>query len=375
MAKITVWGDFKVNAVERLRISDSLRQLLGESDANVVNCEAPIRGVGSPVRKSGPNISQSAESLGWIEEHGFNVVSLANNHTMDYGPDGMEHTRKAFTKAAVIGAGTWEEAYAPAVITTKDGLRVGVLACTHCEFGTLTDEYRRQEKGTAWACSPEFDRAVQWSGGGKNLDFLIVFAHCGVEYMEQPLPEWRMRYRRWIELGADAVIASHPHVPQGWEMYQGKPICYSLGNFCFERLGKKPMPVNWYNSLVCVLDIGKDGLKGMEMRPIVYNPEGLIMDSHEDRFARYMDRINQTLMSEEAYLSYVNEYVERLLPFYMNQFSRGGLVSNPFSIGFMKGLAEGVLGRGMLKREHWLNNIQCESHRWALLRAMNLRKK
>jgi len=166
MAKITVWGDFKVNAVERLGLSDSLCQLLGESDVNVVNCEAPIRGVGSPVRKSGPNISQSAESPGWLEEHGFNVVSLANNHTMDYGPDGMEHTRKAFTKAAVIGAGTWEEAYAPAVITTKDGLRVGVLACTHCEFGTLTDEYRRQEKGTAWACSPEFDRAVQWSGGG-----------------------------------------------------------------------------------------------------------------------------------------------------------------------------------------------------------------
>ena len=78
MAKITVWGDFKVNAVERLRISDSLRQLLGESNANVVNCEAPIRGVGSPVRKSGPNISQSSESPGWLEEHGFNVVSLAN---------------------------------------------------------------------------------------------------------------------------------------------------------------------------------------------------------------------------------------------------------------------------------------------------------
>lgn len=48
-------------------------------------------------------------------------------------------------------------------------------------------------------------------------DYLIVFNHGGVEYMDVPLPEWRDVYRLWIEMGADAVIASHPHVPQGYE--------------------------------------------------------------------------------------------------------------------------------------------------------------
>ena len=201
-----------------------------------------------------------------------------------------------------------------------------------------------------------------------------MIAHCGIEYMEQPLPEWRERYKRWIDLGADAVIASHPHVPQGWEMYNGKPICYSLGNFCFDRLGKKEAPANWYNSLCCVLDIDSKKDISMTIRPITYNADTqYICNGSSDDFDAYLNRINAVLMDESAYLAYVNSFVSNLFPHYMNQFSRGGLVHNPFSIGFMKGVAEAVLGRGFLKKEHWQNNLQCESHRWAILRAMKLK--
>ena len=193
--------------------------------------------------------------------------------------------------------------------------------------------------------------------------------------MEQPLPEWQEQYRRWIELGADGVIASHPYVPQGWEMYQGKPICYSLGNFCFDRLNKKPAPTNWWNSLVCVLNIDKERGVKMEMRPIMFNAETrYVCDNASESYAAYLDHINGTLQDEEAYMEYVNGCVQKLLPFYRNQFSRGGLVCNPFSEGFLKGLAEGLLGRGFFKKEHLLNNVQCESHRWAILRAMKLKQ-
>lgn len=206
-------------------------------------------------------------------------------------------------------------------------------------------------------------------GGGKSCDVLLIIAHCGVEYMEQPLPEWRERYKRWIELGADGVITSHPHVPQGWEMYQGKPICYSLGNFCFQR--KKNIPVNWWNSLICVLDVDEKRRVKITMRPVTYDAEAqYICDSASEEYMGYLERINKTLQDEEAYMAYVNEEVKRLMPFYMNQFSRGGFIKNPFSIGVMKGLAEGFMGRGFFRKEHALNNMQCESHRWAILRGM-----
>ena len=372
MAQITIWGDFKTNDVSSISLSNEIVRLLHASEVNVMNFEAPIHIDGKPIRKSGPNIYQDVNAPKWIEEHGFDVVSLANNHVMDFGDKGMGTTKAAFKKAKVIGCGTRDEAYKLEVVKTTDGLRIGFLACTHCEFGTLTDNTRKNEQGTAWACSPDFDRAVQQ--GGEYCDFLIVIAHCGVEYMEQPLPEWREQYKRWIELGADAVIASHPHVPQGWEFYHNKPICYSLGNFCFDRLGKKDAPKNWYNSLCCILDLDKQKVIKMTIRPIIFDAKTrYISDNTSDEFSAYMNRINTILTNEQEYIAYVNEYVTHLLPHYMNMFSRGGLIHNFFSMGFIKGLAEGFLNKGFFMKEHWLNNLQCESHRWAILRALNLK--
>lgn len=372
MARITIWGDCKVNSVDRLFLSEDLTYLLNKSDANVINFEAPLQSNAKAIRKSGPNIWQDKDAPKWLEQYGFNVVSMANNHAMDYGKDGLESTKAAFKKAKVIGCGTWNEAYRLEVIETKDGLKIGFLACTHCEFGTLTDASSLDEYGTAWACAPEFERAIQRSGEGRKCDVLIVIAHCGVEYMEQPLPEWKNRYKRWIELGADAVIAGHPHVPQGWEMYMGKPICYSLGNFCFDMLGKKEAPKNWYNSLCCVLDVDKYKGISVTMRLITFDAfTRFISEGSSDEYKKYIERINIVLSNEKEYMAYVNRYVDYLLPHYMNQFSRGGLIRNPISIGFIKGFAEGLMGRGFFKKEHWINNIQCESHRWAILRAMN----
>lgn len=375
MAKITIWGDFKNDDVAHLKISNELKGILSLSDVNVVNFEAPICDVGKAIRKSGPNICQSKDAPQWLEGYGFNLVSMANNHAMDYDVEALDASKAAFKKAKVIGCGNLEDAYRLEIIETSDNLKIGFLACTHCEFGTLTDVTNKDDKGTAWACSPKFERAIQKARKGKKCDFLIVIAHCGVEYMEQPLPEWRELYKRWLELGADAVIASHPHVPQGWEMYQGKPICYSLGNFCFDRLGNKKVPFNWYNSLCCVLDV--DSQKGlcMTIRPITYDADKrYVSDCASDEFSAYLTRINAVLNDGREYYAYVNSFVSKLLPHYMNQFSRGGLVHNPFAIGFIKGLAEGVLGRGFFKKEHWQNNLQCESHRWAILRAMKLKE-
>ena len=67
----------------------------------------------------------------------------------------------------------------------------------------------------------------------KELDYLFILPHAGVEYTDAPVPELIARYRDFIDYGADGVIASHPHCPQGWETYKGKPIFYSLGNFLF----------------------------------------------------------------------------------------------------------------------------------------------
>lgn len=186
------------------------------------------------------------------------------------------------------------------------------------------------------------------------------------------MPEWREIFKHWIDMGADAVIASHPHVPQGWEYYKGKPICYSLGNFCFNQLNpKKEAPAHWYDSLCCTLDIEKPHECKMTIRPLWYDyKNGYICDNEREGFKQHLAHLNETLNNEKAYDEYVNKFCKNLYPSYMGQFSRSGWVANLFSKGFLKGIAEGVLGRGLFNKVHALNNLQCESHRWAILRGM-----
>lgn len=209
-------------------------------------------------------------------------------------------------------------------------------------------------------------------GGG--IDYLIVYNHGGVEYMDVPLPEWREVYRTWIEMGADAVIASHPHVPQGYEMYNGKPICYSLGNFCFDPLGEN-VSEHWFESICCVLDVDAPHHANVTIRPLVYDSaKGYIKDNTSEGFAKHWKHINELLEDEKAYLEEVKKDVVKLLPHYMEQFSRGGFITGLLQKGFVKGFVEGLLGRGFFNKKHAMNNIRCESHRWAIIRALEIIK-
>lgn len=363
MARISIFGDFKANTVEHLNLSGELQYLINNSDICMVNFEAPVHSKGKPIHKSGPNICQNTLSPEWLELHGINAISLANNHTMDFGKHGLEATRSSFHTATIMGAGSWDEAYRIHTFKTKDGFTIGIICCTQCEFGTLTEH--TAEVGCTWAFSPDFERCLM---GGVNCDFLIVMMHGGIEYMDHPLPEWRETYRKWIDIGADAVIASHPHVPQGWESYKGKPICYSLGNFCFQKRGKtRP---HWNESLCCILNVTEPHQVTFEMRPVIYNPDTLyISDDKSQKTAQHLLQLNDVLKNNDVYIQYVDKFCQKLKPHYMNLFSRSGMVTG-INMGLIKGVAEWIKSGGKFKKEHALNNIQCESHRWAILRSI-----
>lgn len=367
MGLIQFFGDFKVNSISKLIVSETLKAQLKKGDINIVNFEAPVSSDGKPIKKSGPNICQHIEAPKWLEKVGFNAISLANNHIMDFGEIGLAKTKEAFQSAKLMGAGSWDEAYRIHEFTTSDNLKIGIICCTHCEFGTLSNH---KTKGAAHALQPDIQRLIL---RGCEFDALLVFNHGGVEYMDVPLPEWREVYKLWIDLGADAVIASHPHVPQGYELYKGKPICYSLGNFCFDTL-KQDVPSHWYESLCCTLNVISAHNVKLDVRPIIYDAEnGYIKDNHDKAFAAHIEKMNTVLQDEDAYMKQVNNDVTKLLPHYKGLFSRGGFVTGLFQKEFVKGFAEGLMGKGFWNYRHALNNIRCESHRWAIMRALNLR--
>src|SRR5690606_11862013 len=212
------------------RFSSELQALFEQSTICCGNVEAPLQGVGKAIDKTGPLLTQKSAVPAWLNDLGFNLFVMANNHIYDYGEEGMLHSMQAFAGKDVIGVGDEEQAYG-LLVKTIDNIRYGFLAYGENGYGALNGE---RTLGHAWINHPRVNTDIMRYR--QQVDVLIVQVHAGVEMVDVPIPEWRERYRELIDFGADVVIGHHPHVVQGMEKYKEKYICYSLGNFYFDGI-------------------------------------------------------------------------------------------------------------------------------------------
>ncbi|MDD5750369.1 MAG: CapA family protein [Candidatus Pacebacteria bacterium] len=170
-----------------------------------------------------------------LREFNFAVVSLANNHTMNFGEGALENTLINLLKAGVEYAGAGSsalEAYNPAIIQ-RNGLRFAFLAFTDSDV--IPSSYFAST-GTAGVASMDVDKmAKAVRSARQRADFVIVSMHSGTEYKDYPNDRQTSFARSAVEAGADLVIGHHPHVVQTAEIYKGKYIFYSLGNFVFDQ--------------------------------------------------------------------------------------------------------------------------------------------
>lgn len=167
-----------------------------------------------------------------LREAGFDVVSLANNHTLDYGKEALVETVRHLRAQGVtpVGGGrTLAEAHRPHVITVR-GMKVGFLAYLGLFPPILP--LRAKEPGIAMAYLRHIKRDIK--ALRPKVDFLIVSMHAGKERAPRHSSRQQQIARAAIDAGADMVIGHHPHVVQDTEIYKGKPIFYSLGNFVFD---------------------------------------------------------------------------------------------------------------------------------------------
>ncbi len=164
-----------------------------------------------------------------LSRAGVNVLNLANNHALDCGRDGVLETIEALGSAglAVIGAGVDRTAAHRPAVRQAGRWRVGLLgyywngryAATSDLPGTAVDDPEALESDIAALR----DRA----------DRIVVTFHWGVPYEREPAAETQAKARFAVDCGADAVIGHHPHIVQPFEIYRGRPIFYSVGNFLF----------------------------------------------------------------------------------------------------------------------------------------------
>lgn len=202
------------------------------ADVRFVNLESPLADRGretcSPHHKMvfvGP--PSGADALARL---GVDVVSTANNHAWDYGPSALVETLAHLDRVGIAHAGTGETlaaAKAPAVVE-RHGVKLAFVAMTDIwNQGPLRAHPGRHHVVEAGVDSArELVRLAKQTGA----DVVVVSYHGGSEYVDVPLEGTKRVLRAAIDEGAHLVLAHHPHVVQGIELYRGRPVLYSLGN-------------------------------------------------------------------------------------------------------------------------------------------------
>jgi len=241
---------------------EGVAELLREADLTFGNLESPISSLGTEVKGKEVTFRADLESISGVRDTGIDVVSLANNHAMDYGAAALMETMDVLAHNGIIyiGAGANSAAaHRPASFTIK-GVRVSLLAYTN-KFHMVV-EAQPEHPGVAIACAEEVkadvEKAKEWA------DVVIVSFHWGWEYSDHPDAETRALAHLAVESGASLVIGHHPHVIQGVEVYKDSLICYSLGNFIFDQRGTRTR-----RGLILRCTIGRSGVQQAELLPVI----------------------------------------------------------------------------------------------------------
>lgn len=195
-----------------------VKSVMEEVDAVVVNLETtlttlPSVAVGMDLRfTSDPRFAKLLKDLN------VDVATLSNNHTDDFGAEGLASTRKYLTDAGIEYYGSpHNRAGELSLVTEIEGITV----CFVGYEGFI-------------ATNPE-PIAAEIKRIDPGCKYTVATMHAGDEYTPEPSEIQVTAARAFIDAGADVVVGSHPHIVQPLELYQGKPIFYSLGNFMFDQ--------------------------------------------------------------------------------------------------------------------------------------------
>ena len=376
MNSLIFLGDYCVSDLVVARLSPSIEKLFRSAALICLNFEAPvISRYLQPTPKVGPTLCQSTAAIALCKKWGITHFSLANNHIMDYGNEGLAKTIGQLGETVCIGAGSsFEQAYRPCWFEAG-GQRVALFSFAEAQFGVLQDEWGDQQVGYAWIDHPRARQAIR--DAHTEADWVIVQVHAGLEMVDLPLPEWRLRYRELIDLGADLVVGHHPHVIQGSECYNGKMIHYSLGNFYMDVMLQQPDPGSCAALQVTIDEVGLQS----EIIPLQVSSTKIDVDKTGKGQAHYQVLCDK-LFDDTAYYVEVKKVCNN---FWEETYSRYyesallGLGTRP-SLATVIQLLRRMAGCFLNGKKNFhdnelmlIHNIRIESHRWVVERALACR--
>jgi poly-gamma-glutamate capsule biosynthesis protein CapA/YwtB (metallophosphatase superfamily) len=294
--------------------------------------EMPLAAAGAPREKfiafhARPEIVEDLPGLG------FDVLSLANNHSLDYGVEALNETMAGLDRMGIrhLGAGNDLAAAERAVVCETAGGRVGFLAWTcllptgaaasperpglapiHVHSSYQVDAFAQMEEPgnpplvRTWTEETDLERAVAAVRELRSqVDFLAVSIHMGYGAGEDLAEYQQPLCRALIDAGADVILGNHVHAIHGIEVYKGKAILYSPGNFIAQqpREGASPAMIALYDDMskdgyLAWFDVDTSGGYTVRLVPTVTNDDGLpetVRGADADRIAERIQRLSALL--------------------------------------------------------------------------------
>lgn len=274
-------------------ISEELLAQLQSADILMVNQEFPFGDTGEPIADKQYTFCCSPSYVTALKEMGVDVVSLANNHVLDYGKEALRQTFATLDAAEILygGAGETTERAQEVQIVEVKGRKYGFLAVSRV---VPTADWKVENSAPGVFSCYDDGRLVELvEQAAAECDFLAVYPHWGVEHQAYPEDYQTKIAEHCIAAGADLVVGSHTHCLQGASYIEGKPVLYSLGNFVFGQ--------NIDRSAILKVTISAEGDIGYQYLP-VYASGGvtyLASEGKAEEICIYLNEISSNARVEK----------------------------------------------------------------------------
>lgn len=373
MVKVLITGDFcPINSTATFsengqceNIYNDFLPVLKDADYRITNLECPLYDGNHSADKYGPSLKASTLAVRSLKFAQFDMVTMANNHIMDFGTEGLNSTLKILNENFIttVGIGkTIGEARLPQIIDLKN-LKIAIFNFAENEFSNTTGDY---PGANPLSLASNFSDIKKYR---KHVDKVIVIVHGGNENYELPSPLFKETLRFFADAGADAVIAHHTHRISGYEIYNGAPIFYGLGNFIFD---KNRSDLNWTRGIAVKLLISEDSEISFEIVSFSQNRNdtyGVNLLSHKDDAAvqKTMQEFNKIIADDLL----LQKSFEKFVSLKTKQYSH-------FLEPYENRILHGLFGKKIIpslyskrKKMLLLNLIRCESHRDVIIKILS----
>lgn len=267
-------------------LSDVAAQL-AVADIAVGNLESPLSTGG--IRNTAKDVTFRGDPRGadGLALAGFDFLSLANNHVLDYGPDALADTVALLDGLSIGHAGAGanrDEAWTPAVVET-DGATVAFLSFSHILPAGFVATDSRAGLAQGRNNMDAVEDAIR--SAKEEYDYVIVSFHWGVEYVDDCNGDQVKDAHRAVDAGADMVMSHHPHVIQAVEYYNNRLIAYSLGDFVFDHYSRKTG-----EAFILDASLGPAGVSDVKITPVYLDSNGKPEYVHGKEATAILERLH-----------------------------------------------------------------------------------